>query len=85
MALTKLKKVLMEEDIRQNDLCALSSDIELENDPPRPGVNEATLSQICSGESKNPTKTTMDKILKAINFKISQQGKKKVYEIGDIF
>lgn len=83
MALTKLKLVLMREGITQRELCEITEEIELEKS--KPGVHPATMSVICTGDRKNPTKSTMDKILVGINAILEKRGQKNSYTIGDIF
>ncbi len=78
MALTKLKKVLLEEGITQKELSDKSQELELSRD--RPGVNEAQISDYCAGKLKNPTILTLNKILVALN----ALSKEKVYTIDDI-
>lgn len=68
---TKLKKIITEEDLRRKDICLRSDEIEL--DKMKPGVNAATFSNICNGVKQNPTRSTMLKIVEAINSLIKER------------
>ncbi len=83
--LTKLKKVLLEEDIEQKTLYKVIEDNELQKDEPSAPVYEPTISIYARGKMKNPQMATMQKILDGINTIVKSQGKDKLYTLSDIF
>ena len=76
---TKLKQILLDEDITQLVLCQTIADMELKE--MRPGISAPSMCAIVNGKIKNPTRQTMMKIVKGLNECI----KSNKYTLNDLF
>lgn len=85
MGYTRLKVVLVEEDINQKELCDRINEIDLMKTPPEPGILYTVMSIIVNGKRHNLQIRTMNKIVNGINVILEEKGLNKRYNLDDIF